>query len=179
MSEKKARILLISLILGVFIMLLIPKNANHISNAAINPNNGDIAFCYYDYSSETKAIRVEVYSKSGELLFSKVTGGDGAYADLLFIDDELYVSSGRDNRRYRFDRDGNEPGYDVPYKIFEETQKARNFDSWKFSLGKRTFQYEDYLYVYKPPMILRDKALLTVTNGDGEVTVIYKDPWYD
>lgn len=177
MSEKKARILLIALTVGFFIMLVIPKNANRITNAAINPNNGDIAFCYYDYSSEIKAVRVEMYTKSGELLFSKVTGGGGAYADLLFIDGNLYVCSGRSNLRFCFDRMGNELGNDdVPFEDYKKAQSAGEFDGWKWTLTKWTFRYEDCVYVYKPPVIFRDKAQLTVTNGDGEVAVIYEDP---
>ena len=170
--KGRAKLLICTTIVLFIVLAIIPEDADGITNAAINPNNGDIAFSYYDSSSKVRATKVDVYNKHGELLFSKVTSNDGgSYASLKFIDNKLYVSSGRKQLKYCFDMDGSDLDY-TSYS-FEERE---TFDDWKWGLRKRTFQYEDYLYVYKPPVIFRDKALLTVTNGDGEVAVIYKDP---
>jgi hypothetical protein len=71
-TMKKYFILFLFCFVGIFIILvLLPIETQSISNAVVNPNNGDIVFCYADYVNGVHVTRVVMYNKEGEELFLK------------------------------------------------------------------------------------------------------------
>ena len=173
MNKKKAVVLICAFAIMIPLFILLPKEANEVTNAIVNTENGDIAFCYYDSSGITSHIRVDAYNAKGELLFSKpLVGSDGSYASLMFSDGMLYASD-RSDKKYCFDMTGKK--CDASDVSSVQIDKAGAFSGWKSSFGKRTFEYGDIRYVYELPMIFKDRCTLTLERQDGR-TVLYEHP---
>ncbi|MBR2342745.1 MAG: hypothetical protein IKA64_00655 [Clostridia bacterium] len=170
---KKYVVLFCAIVIGLIIIALIPKNADRISNAVVNVENGDIAFCYTDYSGRASALRIVLFDKNGEKLFSKSTYAAEGYASLGFRDNILFVCCGKSQDiTYSFDRAGAEV---TPNMTIEEVKKITAFQGWKSSFGKKTYELNGYIYCYEAPTIFKDKSKFTITYGD-KVKIIHKSP---
>ena len=80
--KKKAIFILVVCIIGLLIIALIPKEADEITNAVVNSNNGDVAFSYMEYSGKTNILVVALFNKDGETLYSKTFFSGTSYASL-------------------------------------------------------------------------------------------------
>ena len=90
--KNKAVIILCVCAIGILIIALIPKNVDKITNAVVNTENGDVAFCYLDFSQNIAIIRVVSFDKDGKELFSKNFFSDGgSYCSMLTVEEELIL----------------------------------------------------------------------------------------
>ena len=169
--NKNIALLLCANMIGLIIIAIIPKNVDEITNAVVNPNNGDIAFSYCNYSERVDVLRVTVYSKEGERLFSKTFLLEGSYAALKFHEDILCVCEGRiENRKHCYDRNGAEVNANI---TIAEIRERHAFDDWKSSFGKKTYSLDGYTYIYEAPTIFKHIARLTISDAITE-KVIYE-----
>lgn len=169
--NKKAVFIICACIIGLVCILLIPKNVEEINNAAVNSENGDIALCYFDYSGSSVVMRVVVFDKNGEKLFSKGYF-ESICAEMLFDGEELCITVGKNNKKYSFDRNGEETDNDIS---IEEIKEGVAFNGWNYSSGKYTCYFENYEYCYKQATIFSRNAIVTISNGERVVT-IYESP---
>lgn len=170
MSKKILAILCICIV-GILIIALIPKEVDEITNAVVNPNNGDIAFCYYDYSGTVDRIRILVFNRYGEELYSK-TYLEAYTPSMVFDGNELCITLGRTYEKYSFDREGNETSNSISA---DDIKKNDFFGEWAYSFasGKMIYSLDNYKYCYEEPTIFRRRAKLTISNGET-VVVIYQ-----
>ena len=167
--SNKYKFLIICAIIGLLLIAIIPKSADHIDEAAVNPLNGDIAIHYCTVKITHIAV-VELYSKDGERLFVK-SFDSSRPVNILFDDEKLYVITW-DKSVYCYDRDGNEVAAEKSYsEILDAT--LLSFDGWESRIGKRTYKWERYEYLYEAPIIFRDRARLTITH-EGETFTVYE-----
>ena len=171
--KKKTLFLLCVCIIGIVIVTLLPRNVDVITNAVVNSENGDIAFCYLDYSQRIAMLNIAVFNRDGEELFTKsIFSNGGAYASLRFYEDNLCVYDGRMQETYFFNRDGDSINLDV---TVEEIRETGAFDGWKSSFGKKSYSLDEYVYCYETPNIFKHQARLTISYGEN-VNVIYESP---
>ena len=170
---KKTITIVCACILVILFIILIPKNVERISNATVNSNNGDIAFCFLDESGRIEKISLVVMNKDGEKLFSKSIISNGcAHLDMLFVDDVLHVYEGRTNKIYSYGRTGNP----VDSNVTKDQISSRiSFEEWDYSFGKATIVLNGYEYCYKSANIFRRKETLSISNGDTFL-LIYESP---
>lgn len=169
--KKKAIFILVVCIIGLLIIALIPKEADEITNAVVNSNNGDVAFSYMEYSGKTNILVVALFNKDGEKLYSKTFFSGTSYASLNFHEDKLHVYIGRTKETHCYDRTG--ASAEVALTT-EEIKSSGTFGGWKHSFGKRTYELNGYTYNYYSPTIFRDKAEVVISNETD--VVIYKSP---
>ena len=62
---KKIKFIFVCVILVSFIIVIIPKETK-LSNAVINIDNGDIAYCYLDSESSIATLNICVFDKYGK-----------------------------------------------------------------------------------------------------------------
>lgn len=168
---KKIALILCATIIGLSIIVIIPKDIDEITNAVVNSNNGDIAFSYCDYSGRIGVLRVTSYNKEGEKLFSKTFTLEGSYVALKFHENVLCVCEGRmEKRKHFYDRSGAPVNADI---TVEEIRERYAFDDWKSSFGKKTFSLNGYVYCYETPTIFKHRARLTINDG-AEEKLIYE-----
>ena len=174
--SKRVIIIICACIIGLSAIFLIPKGVDEITNAVINTENGDIAFCYYDFDDASRydALRIEVFDKNGEKLFSKsFLRYESSYADMLYYEGNLYIYLGRTEEFFALDRNGN--------KISElnllrsEVQNSDSFDGWQLSFGKTSYTLGDIEYCYEEATIFKHQARLIIKTGSEEKT-IYNSP---
>jgi len=150
----------------LIVTFIIPTDASEIFDADVNSKNGDIAFCYRDY--DTDLIKVLVFNKDGEKLFSHAFNNSGV-ASLAFIEGRLFVYLFRAEQMYECDVLKNQVNTSVDS---DRLDGKKDFDGWSSSSGEKSFSFGEYVYTYKSPTVFSDKAKLTIKNGD-EVKVIY------
>ncbi len=171
--EEKTVIILCICALGILIIALIPKNVDKITNAAVNTENGDVAFCYLDFSQKIAMIRVVSFDKDGKELFSKnFFSNGGAYCSMIFYENVLCLYVSRTEKVYFLDRNGDFAKCNVE---LSDIKNSYAFDGWKNSFGKMSFSNGDYTYIYESPSLFKHSAKLTITKGEDETTV-YTSP---
>ena len=169
--SKKTGVIICCCVIVIIIIALIPHNVNTVQNAVVNPDNGDIAFSYFDKFRGVDVIRITVFNKHGEELYSKSYLSTYTVG-MIFDGDELCITVGRYDEKHSFDREGNETNNSIPAK---EITKHNTFEGWKTSFKKETYSFEEYRYVYKKPSIISRNAKLIIENQEGE-KVIYESP---
>lgn len=162
MSVKKGLILVSIGIIVIAIIMLLPKGDYGLVDAVVNNETGDVAFCRLDNSGKKEILKISVFNKDGELIFTKaIIANDGGVASLDFYDNNLYVYYGRVTKEiYIFDSSGARVDGIVP------AEKRSSFDGWDFSYGKYTYTTGDYEYCYNEPTIFRHSASLTIKVGE-------------
>lgn len=174
--ERKVILLFCAGIIALLIIAIIPKNAVTISNAVVNENNGDIAFCYF-YPTKFGILNVDLYSKDGDKLFSQTFKAGGGYGALRFYNDKLYVSYGKtDKKTCVIDRSGNVSDTDIPSEIIST---ADTFKGWSSVRGKKTYSLDGYTYIYEMPTVFHRRAELTISNTVTSKTVYNSDNFND
>ena len=167
---KRLKIIICLCVVSLIIIALIPKNVDEISNAVVNDNNGDIAFSYLDFSGRISMLRICLFSKDGEELFSKGIFSDGgSHARMLFYENNLCIYEGRTGKTYSFDRNGNVCDVNVSVEAIKSTG---TFRGWKTSFGRKTYSLNGYLYCYESPHIFKHRAYITIKN-DEQVKTVY------
>ena len=175
-STNKIKLLIICVVCILVFFILFPTNANGIRTAVVNDQNGDIAFCYYDSKGVQDVIKVCLFTKDGEELYSKVFV-TGMSPDMIFVDETLcmVVHYGTRETKYFYDREGNETYLNISS---EEINNPTGFEGWDYCFGNFTLYKEDYEYRYEQPFFFRKRARLTITKGDT-MLVIYESPEKD
>ena len=151
------------IILSVIFAVMASSTDGEILNAAINPQNGDIAIAYVDYSGRTGVQKIALFNKDGEVLCS-TSILDIHHAGLAFDNDILYVEVGKSAKKlYRYNRNGEEISLDETSgnPVFLKD----DFEDWKWSPLKRRYSLDGYEYVYTLPTAFR-RAKLTIKNGE-------------
>jgi hypothetical protein len=173
LMKNKAVIILCVCAIGILIIALIPKNVDKITNAVVNTENGDVAFCYLDFSQNIAMIRVVSFDKDGKELFSKNFFSDGgSYCSMIFYENVLCLYISRTEKAYFLDRNGDSA------KCNAEILDIKNsyaFEGWEKSFGKWSFPNGEYTYIYESPTLFKHSAKLTITKGEDETTV-YTSP---
>lgn len=167
--NKKIVSLFVICVIGLIAIFLIPKDAERIQNAVVNPENGDIAICYFDYSGRADATRVSVYTKNGEKLYSKGYVGR-TFLYMQFFGEELCVITSRDYEKSFFDRSGKETDNDT---LVGNIENITAFEGWDYSWwsSEYTCYLNGYEYCYKQPTMFRRSATLTISNGTDVFTI--------
>lgn len=168
---KKGIVIFCAAVVTLVIIALIPKGVDEITHAVVNPNNGDIAFCYHDHSHAAHPLRIVAYDKFGEELFSK-SFYTSRGASMTYSGDELCVSIWADNEKHSYDRQGNGTESDIS---IAEIEKNSGFSEWKISFGKKRYTLGEYVYYYDAPTVFKHRARLTISNGENTKT-IYESP---
>ena len=172
MNTKKVTAIIIICILGIFLLYMLPTDVVTISNAVVNEETGDIAFAYADSSGRIDVIRVVVFNKEGEKLFSKSFEINGSHTDLCFSENKLYVSLARTDEFYCFEMDGSDS---EPALTLDDVKAYNKFSGWEHSFGKYTYSYGDYLYCYNEPSVFSHYSSVTITYGN-ETKIIFESP---
>ena len=168
---KKGIVIFCAAVVMLVIIALIPKGVDEITHAVVNPNNGDIAFCYHDHSHAAHPLRIVAYDKFGEELFSK-SFYTSRGASMTYSGDELCVSIWADNEKYSYDRQGNGTESDIS---IAEIEKNSGFSEWEISFGKKRYTLGEYIYCYDAPTVFKHRARLTISDGENTKT-IYESP---
>ena len=173
----KMPLIIVGITAAVFLVINIFSSArvNYVTNAVVNENNGDVAFCYYDSSGRVGVIKVELFNRSGERLFSKSLFTEGSYAALMFYNDSLCVNCGRlTTKFYAYNRDGEDSKAEIPGDIIEAVEKySSTEEQWKGFLGKYTYAKNGVEYVWEDYMFFIHRARIIIRDGDKEI-VIYE-----
>ena len=166
---KKIKFIFVCVILVSFIIVIIPKGTK-LSNAVININNGDIAYCYLDSESSIATLNICVFDKYGTKKFTKrIYSNGGSYADMLFKNNDLYICVGRTNVIYAYDENGNSiKEIDISN---DEMKNINPFDGWESSFGKKVFVLDNHLYEYKEPTIFSRYSKLTISYDDKNIII--------
>ena len=173
-KATKYLIVFLGCLMGIVAIIIIPKKANIVGNAAVNENNGDIAFCFLDMSNPIPMLQVNLFDKNGELLFEKnLYSEGGTHADFLFDGELLVVLVGRTDEVYCFDRAGAEATSNVT--IDELEKMTGTFIGWEKSIAKKSFSLNGTVYLYEAPAIFRDRARLSIKSDNFEKT-LYESP---
>ncbi|MBR2350767.1 MAG: hypothetical protein IKA67_01915 [Clostridia bacterium] len=174
-KATKYLIVFLGCLMGIVAIIIIPKKANVVGNAAVNENNGDIAFCFLDMSNPIPMLQVNLFDKNGELLFEKnLYSEGGTHADFLFDGELLVVCVGRIHAAYYcFDRTGAEATSNVT--IDELEKMTGTFIGWEKSIAKKSLSLNGTVYLYEAPAIFRDRARLSIKSGNFEKT-LYESP---
>jgi len=165
---------------GIFIIsaialtfLLFPTKPDRIEYAVVNPENGDIAFCYLDTTGED-ALKISVFDKWGNELYTKVFPSQ-KYPDMIFDGEDLCVVLFDSYQILSYDREGNATDNTENNTSLNEIKQNDSFSQWKYSFWKNTYtcKINGTTYIYEAPLFYRRKATLTLINGDTEA-VIYE-----
>lgn len=174
-SGKIYIFLCICILIGLILIALIPgKNVAQIENAAINPENGDIAFTYFYHERST--IVLALYNANGEALFSTGIDSDGgSYSTMTFNGENLCIYISRTNILYEFSRDGTQvKKSEMPR---EQVDMPDLWHGWDPMRGKKQFEQNGYLYVYEystfPQYLSKETHQLLIIGPDGSITTIY------
>ena len=170
--NKKIVLILIGAILMLAIIAIIPKDVNAVLNAAVNPENGDIAFAVPDDDGRTTMLRITLCDKNGEVLFSKKFLTNLSSVGIKYYENHIYICVGRMDRKiYCFDRNG--CSVDGKYLPEDEIYSEGVFAGWESSFGKYSYSLGEYKYQYYAPTIFRHHAELTILNGEN-IKVVYQ-----
>ena len=173
MKSKRMIAMVVVCILGVLLIYMLPTDVVHITNATVNDETGDIAFCYTDSSGGIEMLRIVVFNKAGEKLFSRSFVANGAHADMLFYEGKLSAIVGRDNDYYCIEMDGSDSvDFTLPA---EDVMNSGSFSGWHYCLGKHTYLCGDYLYCYNEPSVFSHYSSITITYGN-ETKIIFESP---
>lgn len=173
-KATKYLIVFLGCLMVIVAIIIIPKKANIVGNAAVNENNGDIAFCFLDMSNSIPMLQVNLFDKNGELLFEKnLYSAGGTHADFMFDGELLVVLVGRTDEVYCFDRAGAEATSNVT--IDELKKMTGTFIGWEKSIAKNSFSLNGTVYLYDAPAIFRDRARLSIKSDNFEKT-LYESP---
>ena len=174
-KATKYLIVFLGCLMVIVAIIIIPKKANIVGNAAVNENNGDIAFCFLDMSNPIPMLQVNLFDKNGELLFEKnLYSEGGTHADFLFDGELLVVCVGRIHAAYYcFDRTVAEATSNVT--IDELEKMTGTFIGWEKSIAKKSFSLNGTVYLYDAPAIFRDRARLSIKSDNFEKT-LYESP---
>ena len=167
--EHKGILLFCISVIGLLIIAIIPKNVVTISNAVVNENNGDIAFCYL-YPTKNPILNVDLYNKDGEKIFSKTFKTSGSYAYLRFNNNnELIVCYGKsDKKTCIIDRSGIVSDTDIPSEIISS---GDSFKGWNSVRGKKSYSWDTYTYLYESPTVFHRKAKMVIINNGASKTI--------
>ena len=172
-TDKKTYILtFICIGILVFILiLLLPKDYDDIGGAVVNPENGDVAFCFIDRTGRVPMLTVSLYTKDGEERFTKrVVDSVKPATSLAFQEDKLFVT--HFDKSYCLDMDGNlVDGVDCTGKDGEQLLLS------EFSLfdWSRYCTLGEYRYCHEFASIFRRGTRLIIEYGE-KTTVIYQSP---
>ena len=176
MRKRLTVIIVLCIAIAALIFFVFPAEVNGLTNAAVNEENGDVAFCYPDYSGKADVIRVELYNKDGERLFEKtVYPGAGAHVSLCFCKGNVYVYVGRYEAFYTWTREGVDCKSLATAEQIESAKSSSSFTGWKNSFASSTYVCGENEYVYRKASLFGNKAQLLIKNADGE-RVIYESP---
>lgn len=173
MNSKKVAIIIIVCILGILLIYMLPTEVTDITNAAVNAETGDIAFCYLDYSGRTEVLKVAVFNKEGQKLFSRSFLPNGSYADLLFHEGKLYVCVGRTEDLYCLQMDGSD--FPEPVLAIEDVKATDAFSGWGYLSRQHTYSWGEYMYCYNEPGVFSHHASMTITHGEN-TKIIFQSP---
>ena len=171
--KRKNKLILICVVIGLFVIMIMPTEVTDINCAVVNSENGDIAFSYFYDTNGIDSVVIEAYTKDGEMLFSK--SYLSAPVHMVYDGEDLCIVVGKgDYKKYCFDRNGNEVNNDI---TMTKIQERYSFDGWEFSFLAWTFEcvFDDYTYRYEQPTAFKHRATLTITKGE-EVITIYDNP---
>ena len=169
----KVVICLSIIIVATFLIFTtVNSNVDIIYNAIVNPENGDVAYCYQPYNSNgVYDMIVVMFSKNGEKLFSKsIYTQTGTHVYLSFYKGILCVRPTRTDTLYCYDRSGLIAGVDIKVKDIDWND---SFAGWESSFGKYSYSLGEYKYQYYAPTIFRHHAELTILNGEN-INVVYQ-----
>lgn len=176
MRKNVIVIIVLCIVLTVLILFIIPGESNGLTNAAVNEENGDIVFCYSDYSGKADVIRVELYDKDGERLFEKtIYPGAGAHVGLFFCEGNVFAYVGRYEAFYAWTREGVDCKALVSVEQIESAKSPSSFVGWENSLGSSTYHCDDNEYVYRKASLFRNTTRMSIINGYGE-KIIFESP---
>ena len=170
---KKKIILFCASVLAIVLILiivLIPRNAVVIKNAAVSPINGDIAISYMNSGIGASVIKVQIYDRNGALLYSKSFFDSGTPHMVYDEEGNLCISVGEKSRRFCYDRQGGTANSDM---TVDEINAIGSFSGWKKSAGKYKYTLDGYQYIYEKPSLFNRRAKLTVSH-EGTNRVIYE-----
>ncbi|MBR7167821.1 MAG: hypothetical protein IKD33_03320, partial [Bacteroidales bacterium] len=146
-SEKKIIVIVISCLLGLLLIFLTPKGTDPIKDAIINPENGDIAYAYYN--SQYSVVYLVVYDVEGNRLFSKTLKTDrgGGNVALLYNGDVINARAGIGGNYFAYNRDGS---VNYEKRLGDDAYEGHTeFSGWKHSYRKYTFTTDKATYVFR------------------------------
>lgn len=173
MNKKIKKIIILGILVVLLLVFVVLFTRSHpIDDAAVNPENGDVA--YVTLEAKGSGHRIEVFDKDGAPLFTKVlTLTSGAVPGVYFEGEYLCVHDGREDITYVYDRSGTrvEKRENVP-----DTQGK--FDGWERSWSVYEVKVGGARYVYDTAnimeTILGQKTVLFIENEQGERVVLYE-----
>ena len=171
--KRKNKLILICVVIGLFVIMIMPTEVSDINCAVVNSENGDIAFSYFYDTNGIDSVVIDVYTRDGKQLFSK--SYLHAPVQMIYVGEDLCIVVGKgDYKKYCFDREGNEINNTV---TMSEIQKRSSFDEWSFSFWSWSseYSYDNYVYRYERPTVFKHRAVLTVRKGE-ETVILYQDP---
>ena len=102
--SKKILILILPLVIILALLASNFSSINEIEDAAVNAENGDVAFVYYD--STLDGYHLKCYDCNGTLLFQEVYYVSRGRVYLEYMDSLLHIYVGRTAMYYAVDRSG-------------------------------------------------------------------------
>lgn len=181
---KKNRILW-ALVGGLLACILAPMVSNYFSvdaigDAAVKPNNGNIALAYND--PETSNMRIEVYDCEGNPLWQKSIYSAGGTFYIAYDDQVLHVYVVRTDMWYTFDDDGNklsETEDDGIESKYLEYLCSDHWKGWDEQWGSYAYTHETlgvkYVYQKDASFIKKGSCILYIENSEGGQVVLYED----
>ena len=174
MKKENKEYILVFLCIGILVALIIfllPKDYDDIGGAAVNPQNGDIAFCYTDRAGNLPMLTISLYTKDGEKRFTKrIVHSVKSATSIAFFKGKLYVT--HFDKFFCLDMEGNELDEMRISSEDEEKLLLSQFDLWGWSeyctLG-------EYRYCHEFASIFQRGTRLVIEHGD-KTTVIYQSP---
>ncbi len=140
-SRKSIMIICVAVVLGFVLFLMMPTDVNAISNATIDENSGDVAFCYFDNSAKVAVLNIAVFDKTGGKLYGKSIVSSSGFADMCFYEGVLCINLSRTNEVLCFDRAGNQTVVDVNRAYIKEQIEL---SEWNGSLFRKEYTLGEY-----------------------------------
>ena len=174
MKKENKGYILVFVCIGILVALiglLLPKGYDDVDGVVVNPENGDIAFCYIDRTSNLPMLTVSLYTKDGEERFTKrIVNSVKSATSIAFFEGKLYVT--HFDKFFCLDMEGNKLDEMRISSEDEEKLLLSQFDLWGWSeyctLG-------EYRYCREFASIFRRGTRLIIEHGD-KTTVIYQSP---
>lgn len=165
-------VFLISSFLSIF------NEQTEIEDAIVNPDNGDVAFAYY----EDGGLRICAYDHGGKQLWNNFLPSDGGTTVYLAYDSEnltAYVS--RTNTLYTFNRNGTviEETNNVPHNseqishIISGTWKEWERDAYVYEYYHESLDTK-YVYYASSSLWEHKKYCLYIITSNGDEIVLYE-----
>ncbi len=139
-----------------------------IEDAAVNNQNGDIAYLLIDDD-----IVVRVYNKEGKFLYGKRIKSHGGIGYVYYTDEGLNIYSVRGNRLYIYNERG-----DLISEEETEIEIRKEFADWEKQEGVMTYKLNGHIYTYKKSLFPRKIICYIIDESSGEYTEIYNGEAY-